>query len=265
MSDTPDRVESGEPKLYLEIIKGSTEFPNRPVYEGVFLIGSGSNCDLRIGGSNTPAVHSVVRADDGRVHIESLSRKPALRVNAQPCEAATLSDGDCIQVGSIQMVARFQPLAAATTLPIPVAPQPAATEEDPETANLSAEELLTLLEQDIALVENHVAGQNAAADRLLDAARDHVPSEDVPAEDGVIIIDPDSQLLDSHAEAQQLIVALNRIADDLNLRVDHLHKKEEVYSEAAADLLAMQNRFASLLERVLARLDAREAPHRRSA
>ncbi len=163
------------------------------------------------------------------------------------------------------MVARFQPLALATTLPLPAAPQPAAKEEEPELADLSAEELLTLLEQDIALVENHVAGQNAAADRLLDAARDHVPSKQTPAQDEGIIVDPDSQLQDSHAEAEQLIVALNRIADDLNLRVDHLHKKEEVYAEAAEDLLAMQNRFASLLERVLARLDAREAPHRRSA
>lgn len=265
MSDIASQVESNEPKLYLEIVKGSTEFPNRPVYEGVFLIGSGSNCDLRIGGSNTPAVHSILRADDGNVHIESLSRKPALRVNSQPCEAATLNDGDHIQVGSIQMIARFQPLAIPATLPIPVAVQKPAEEVPTDIANLSAEQLLTLLEQDIALVENHVVSQNAAADRLVDAALDHDADEVTPSEEAVSIVDSDPQLQDTHAEAEQLIVALNRIADDLNLRVDHINKKEEVYAEAAEDLLAMQNRFASLLERVLERLEAHQAPRRRSA
>lgn len=262
MSDTSNHIEN-EPKLYLEIVKGSTEFPNRPVYEGVFLIGAGTNCDLRIGGTNTPAVHSIVRADEGNVHIESLSRKPALRVNSQPCEAATLNDGDHIQVGSIQMVARFQPLAVAATLPLPVTRQPEPEPPHTDVSKLSAEALLTLLEQDIALVENDIAGQNAAADRLMDAARDRIDIASDTMDQTVSVVD--DPLHDSHAEAEQLIVALNRIADDLNLRVDHLNKKEEVYTEAAQDLLAMQNRFASLLERVLARLDAREPERRRSA
>lgn len=255
MSDTQQPAET--PKLYLEIVKGSTQFPNRPIYEGAFLIGSGSNCDLRIGGPDTPVVHSVVRAEDGDVHIESLSRKPVLRVNGTPCERIELANGDRIQIGSIQMIAKFQLAAVAPALA--VSPDPA--EED--ISRLPADRLIELLERDLALVEEHDLNESAGAERLLEAAKragttPHMVEEDVQ------IVDPDEDLRDDHAEAEQLILALNRIADDLNTRVDHIQKKEEVYSEAAEDLLAMQNRFATLLERVLERLDS-HAQRRRSA
>lgn len=250
--------ENAEPMLYLEITRGATEFPNRPVYEGVFLIGSGSNCDLQIGGADTPAVHSIVRADAGDVHIESLSRKPALRVNSQPCERAELRDGDLIQIGSIQLAARFQSMPMAATAPVPV-------EADEDLSSLNCEDLLTLLEQDLALVDEHHARQAAGAERLIDAAVNFEENGGAAGIEPLRIVDPSEELHDTHAEAEQLVVALNRIADDLNLRVDHLRRKEEVYSDAAEELLAMQNRFASLLERVLVRLDEKNREQRRSA
>ena len=258
------QTQADNPKLYLEIVTGATKFPNRPVYEGVFLIGSGSNCDLRLGGTATPTVHSVIRAEDGEVHIESLSRKPLLRVNGNPCERTELSDGDRIQIGSIQMIAKFQLAAAAPAMV--VTPEPA----ESDISNMSTPELIELLEQDLALVEEHEASQAAGAELLLNAARHAAAVPEVEEEEhGLSIVDPDADedLRDDHAEAEQLIVALNRIADDLNTRVDHMRKNEEVYSDAAEDLLTMQNRFATLLERVLERLDRRDEqrPHRRSA
>jgi hypothetical protein len=261
VSDTQERVDN--PLLYLEIVKGSTQFPNRPVYEGVFLIGSGSNCDLRIGGPDTPAVHSVVRAEQGDVHIESLSRKPVLRVNGSPVDRVELRSGDRLQIGSIQMVAKFQAVPAAAPAVVAETPAPQ------DLSAMSAEQLIGLLEEDLALVEEHGRHEAAGAELLLEAARKTgVASQSTSQEDdrNLRIVDPDEELHDSQAEAEQLIVALNRIADDLNTRVDHIQRKEEVYSDAADDLLAMQNRFANLLERVLERLDEKNSPqHRRSA
>lgn len=258
---TDMRSPKENPRLYLEIVKGSTQFPNRPVYEGVFLIGAGTNCDLRLGGTDTPAVHSVVRAEDGEVHIESLSRKPVLRVNGNPCERTVLMSGDRIQIGSIHMVARFQTMAVEAAL------NPVVMKDDREAGNLkamSASELIDLLEHDLSLVEEHDTNRVAGAERLLDEALRR--TEDVAAGDhGLRIVDPDEDLRDTHAEAEQLIIALNRVADDLYSRVDNLRQTEEVYSEAAEELLAMQNRFASLLERVLVRLEAKDQQQRKSA
>ncbi len=249
-----------EPRLYLEIVRGATRFPNRPVYEGVFLIGAGTNCDLRLGGTDTPAVHSIVRAEGRDVHIESLCRKPALRVNGQPRERTELKDGDRIQIGPIQMVAHFQTVPAAPALAEPGN----GTGTGNDLQQLSAPQLIELLEQDLALVEQSDRAEADGVARLLEAAT-HVDTLQ-PAEETVSIVDPDEQLVDTHAEAEQLIAALNRIADDLNARVDHLQQKEDVYSEAAEDLLTMQTRFSSLLERVLQRLEQRDSPeHRRSA
>ncbi|MFK7817237.1 MAG: FHA domain-containing protein [Planctomycetaceae bacterium] len=260
MSDAQKPLDN--PTLYLEIVKGSTRFPNRPVYEGVFLIGSGSNCDLRIGGPDTPAVHSVVRAEKGDVHIESLSRKPVLRVNGSPCERVELRNGDRVQIGSIQMVAKFQSVPVAPVMPVEEA-GPA------DLASMSAEQLIGLLEQDLALVEDASRHESNGAELLLEAARRTAGASapEVQEDDrNLRIVDPDEELHDSQAEAEQLIVALNRIADDLNTRVDHIRRKEEVYTDAADDLLAMQNRFADLLERVLQRLDEKQQPpQRRSA
>lgn len=258
MSETQKPMDN--PMLYLEIVRGATRFPNRPVYEGVFLIGSGSNCDLRLGGPDTPAVHSVVRAEPGNVHIESLSRKPVLRVNGHPCERIELRSGDRIQIGSIQMVAKFQTVPAA----------PSMTVEEPAVQDLSAmsaEQLIGLLEEDLALVENDQQRRETGAEMLLEAARQasipEIPMQPAKEESNLRIVDPDEELHDDQAEAEQLIVALNRIADDLNTRVDHIRRKEEVYSEAAEELLSMQNRFANLLERVLARLDAKDREQQR--
>lgn len=256
MSDASNRVEPSEPMLYLEIVKGATRFPNRPVYEGVFLIGSGPNCDLRLGGSETPAVHSIVRAAADDVHIESLTRRPSLRVNGSPCERAGLRDGDRIQIGSIQMIARFRLVPSA---PVMMQPNP------DQVSELTAEQLIDLLEEDLALVEEHDSTAAAGAEMLLDAAMKAAIERPDEIHSEVHVIDPDDDLQDSHAEAAQLVVALNRIADDLNSRVDHLRRKEEVYSEAAEELLAMQNRFSGLLERVLERLDSGSEERRRSA
>ena len=256
---TDMRSPNEHPRLYLEIVKGSTQFPNRPVYEGVFLIGSGTNCDLRLGGTDTPAVHSVLRAEGDEVHIESLSRKPVLRVNGNPCERTVLMSGDRIQIGSIHMIARFQ------TMPVTAAVNPVVIEDDPQMQDLEAmpaSDLIDLLEHDLALVEEYEDAQAAGAERMLDEALRR--NEDAATGDhGLRIVDPDEDLRDTHAEAEQLIVALNRVADDLYSRVDHLRQKEEIYSEAAEDLLAMQNRFASLLERVLVRLEAKDQPQQR--
>src|SRR5690349_7584916 len=44
--------------FFIEIHRGRTEFPSRPIGLQQFLIGAGVECDLRLGGTQMPAVHS---------------------------------------------------------------------------------------------------------------------------------------------------------------------------------------------------------------
>src|SRR4029077_10738480 len=78
--------------LVLEVTRGVTRFPRRPVTHPRFLIGAGSTCDLRLGGEGIPALHSLITVSGRDITLEAIAAEPALRVNGRVVQTAILHD-----------------------------------------------------------------------------------------------------------------------------------------------------------------------------
>ena len=91
-------------QLVLEVTKGHTRFPRRPVTHPRFLIGAGSTCDLRLGGEGMPALHSLITVSGRAITLEAIAATPALRVNGRVVQTTVLHDGDVIGVGEVELL-----------------------------------------------------------------------------------------------------------------------------------------------------------------
>jgi len=92
---------------YLRMADGECRFPIRPVHEGDFLIGSGMDCDLRLGDGILPPLHSVLRVTSKAAIWTRLVRLPALVVNGETVQQAELNDGDLVEIGPFRLTFRF--------------------------------------------------------------------------------------------------------------------------------------------------------------
>lgn len=73
--------ESGRPAnhdthLTLEICRGRTEHPLRPVLSPRFLIGSSPRCDLRLGGAEVPPLVAMIFQDGSNTWLEAIAPAP---------------------------------------------------------------------------------------------------------------------------------------------------------------------------------------------
>lgn len=94
----------GDTIAYLRLADSERRFPFRPVAQGLFLIGQGPACDLRLGLENLPALHSVIQADSKKVEIQRLAESPELIVNGEPVDQAKLHHGDLIEIADVRVV-----------------------------------------------------------------------------------------------------------------------------------------------------------------
>jgi hypothetical protein len=102
--------------LYLEICRGLTKSPCRPVRTGRFLIGAGPHCDLRLGGRQMPILHSILLVDGCDVLLEAVASTPPLKVNGEITQSVRLKDGDLIEIGSIEFFARHSQAIPSTQI-----------------------------------------------------------------------------------------------------------------------------------------------------
>lgn len=92
---------------WLIVRRGRTRFPRRPLESGRFLIGSGTNCHLQLGGG-LPILHCLLlRAEEGWA-IEAVAPEPPLLVNGIRCRHHTLRAGDAIQIADFEFVIESQ-------------------------------------------------------------------------------------------------------------------------------------------------------------
>jgi hypothetical protein len=90
--------------MWLEIRKGRTGFPLRPISGDRFLIGAGSHCHLQLGGDSMPMLHSLLVIDGKRAYLEAVVPTPALQVNGQARRAVELVDEDHVTIGEFEFV-----------------------------------------------------------------------------------------------------------------------------------------------------------------
>lgn len=228
-----------------EIKCGKTASPMRPIIRDRFLIGSGPRCDLRLGGEGMPDLHSIVHIEGGAISIDPVADIPELLVNGHS-GMAELQDGDEIRIGQFRMVLHGAPSQAESS------PEPELVEDEPiDPAELSASELVALIEQEEALIEEFEEGRRAGASALLDAV-EHRATSLVSKADAAGEADP-GELLGGIRSA---VVSLGQSARQLE---EPASLTEDDVREAAASLLDCQQQIISALDRVLDKIERQNA------
>ena len=160
-----------QPGMWLEIRRGKTNFPLRPISGDRFLIGSGSHCHLQLGGEHVPMLHSLLVIHGKTASLEAVVSDPPLLVNGETCRQVELSDEDTVKIGEFEFV--FHRLlsnepesqAAVIESSIPTEPD--------QLAQLSAAELVALIEDEATAISEYQARRELSAAALLDAAHRH--------------------------------------------------------------------------------------------
>ncbi|MFH1300306.1 MAG: FHA domain-containing protein [Planctomycetota bacterium] len=247
----------------LEIIKGKTKFPIRPVQDDRLTIGAGSCCGLQIAGHNMPILHTVVQIEQGEVKIEAISPQPKLLLNGIPVRTSILTDGDLITIGPIEFVFRQTcPQTATSISAAPLSGSPLETsahitpdKRDHSMTNettlkdLSASELIDLIEQDFQLIENYQSRREQGAAALLSHIHQMKEEQEEQLHDQETL--SDQEQLELLSDLEGMMEELTKFSDVLQQRADQLTSREKQYEVAAASLLETQEKLASQLDRTL--------------
>lgn len=93
----------------LQLADNGRRFPFRALTQGLFLIGSGPSCDLRLGETGVPSLHSMIRIDESGAQIALLCDGPPLIIRGSSVTCADLADSDSLQIGEFCAVYRTLP------------------------------------------------------------------------------------------------------------------------------------------------------------
>jgi hypothetical protein len=226
--------------LWLEVRRGRTRTPRRPIRSRRFLIGAGSNCQLQLGGDGIPLLHSILLVDEDGIHIDAVVPTPELVVNGVPQQSAPLRDGDSFRIGLFEFALRVEVAAAQAPLPLPERnDEPADADDLLNLSSLSAAELVERVEREHLRLEQFEAARRAGARALLQAARRQAGGESV---DGGRYSD---DLLPA-----ELLRDLHELSRELDRRARQLAEREAVYSARAADLLNVQDELVRQMRTV---------------
>lgn len=107
----------------LEVRVGSARPAVYEVGDGGFLIGSVPGCDLRLPGVGLPPVICLIARHSGGASLRKLAPVQPIGVNGRSIHSTYLADGDCISVGSIEVIVHLSVAAeAAASTAAPEAP-----------------------------------------------------------------------------------------------------------------------------------------------
>jgi len=191
--------------LVLEDYDGRMQTRQCPVFPGRFLIGASEQCDLRLGGDDMPALHSILHVHGDEFRLEALSSSPPIRVNGTVMKTVLLADGDVIEIGEIgpfqfiencrlEKAAEGSPdmEAQQTGKPQNMLPFPADDRvRHQDLEHRSAAELVELIEQEQKVVRQFESRRRLVVEALLAAVRERADSAaGHPSEPG-LQTDPD--------------------------------------------------------------------------
>lgn len=269
MSDTRN-LSAGNYPLgpWVEIVRGRTSFPHRPVRGDRFLIGAGSQCDLQLGGPEIPMLHSLIVVHPRGVTLEAFAPTPDLLVNGEKRRSVTLRHHDRVEIGRVEL--RFHNPAEVAPLPTQLDGVPDEVPvDDPSLADpiaLTAEELTDLTETTSAgdmtldalverLEEERQAAQELADRRasgaaaLLDAIRRAGEADDAPVE-----------TTESAEEPEVDALPMQVVDAELEERERQLLALEETLAARAAGLALVQDRLVEQIGQIREQVRQLEGP-----
>ena len=266
----------------LEITRGRTRFPLRPVQGTEFLIGSAADCDLQIAEAY-PEFYALITPVDGCIRISPLAIDPPLHINdvhVDSSVATRLANGDQLVIGGIEMTVHIDELADSGL----------------GVSGLSTQQLVDLLDQEMQEVEAYESRMRQGAAALLeqvqasvDAAPEEISAEEISAEEisaeeispeeispeeispeeisaeeivsGEVVAAVEAPVSDADmspadvaralmSELSEVMQALDAFAADLDQRADRLHRREGDYQRAAEFLISAQRTLARQIETV---------------
>lgn len=278
--------------VFLEIFRGRTAFPRRPVSAGRFCIGAGDHCHLRLGGDDVPPLHSIIDTRSPDVWMETVADAPPLAVNGIIVREALLHDGDVIELGAFCFIVRKTRLAVRAGSPElpedvrsndPIEGEEKTAIERRELEGSSAEEIVDLIEREQELVRRFERGREFGAAVLLHAVRERRKAMDADsAEEGSnkplilaaeqssengwlcpdnsshssrvgVMIDPQHKLLH---ELQQTVAQIDAVSLELERHSGRPAHRTETDAGFSTVLLAARQRLIAQLECLLKRLKA---------
>lgn len=216
------------PAVYLEICRGRTTQPLRPILRDRFLIGSDAACDLQLAAAEIPPLHSILRLDGGNILLEAIAPEPRPLINEVRTEAALLQDGDVVELGPFTLTIHISGAAAK-------ARPPESSWDDPSDCRnvdeLSAEELADLIESEQALVEQFESREQLGARALLDAVGPRAQELEVSRADDVRTV----------AALEEIVGELSRLADQTEARRQQMDQHEARQVEFALRLAELRD------------------------
>ena len=219
---------------YIRVASVTGRQPVEPVAIGEFRIGSASHCQLRLGNSDIPAVHTVLSVDREQVILKSDSENPPALVNGVPQTECRLMDGDLVEIADHRLLFRLLSADSRITLD-----ESSFSAEAP-----TIEQLVERLEEQIELVEELSPTPDKAVLDLLHAVAETSASE-TPAENG-----PGTS--SGSAELQQIIALLSRQHEAGRIRMESL-------TEVLNNVVRQQKVIADTLEVMSDRIQAFES------
>ncbi|RCS41233.1 hypothetical protein DTL42_21930 [Bremerella cremea] len=99
----------------LLITRGQASFRIRHIESSVYMLGSGSECDLVLGDDQFPELYAYILRTNEGYQIRCLDAEPVLTVNAEDTLLCRLNNGDRIRCGPYEF--RFHQAAASSSRP----------------------------------------------------------------------------------------------------------------------------------------------------
>ncbi len=264
------REHSSDLGVCLEIRRGRTENPLRPMFGERFLIGSGADCDLRLGGDDIPPLHSLMHFDGADLWLEAIALEPPLKVNGQTVKTILLRNWDRLEVSSFDFVVRHECLRprvdAADAAPesehqLPHVDFDASFPLD-ELPSLGTEELVDQLDHEMRRIERFERRRTLGAKALMHAIRQRAArtTTAMSGADASFLSAPkvDSSNADARTDRSaggDMTMDLERTIEQLQAgirqleeRSEQLIRREQAYNDAALTLIEVQERMAAQLE-----------------
>ena len=158
--------------MWLEIRKGKTNFPLRPISGERFLIGAGSHCHLQLGGHHVPMLHSLLLIEGQTAHLEAVIAEPPLLVNGEARRIVELQDEDIVSIGDFEFVfhrlVSSEPVSQATASELSDLEK---VSDEADLSRLSALELVNLIEEEALQITAFNRSRVQGAVALMDAAQ----------------------------------------------------------------------------------------------
>ncbi len=168
--DKSREIQAGT-SAWLEVRRGRTRFPHRPLTSSRYLIGSGTNCHLQLGGP-VPMLHSLLVLDGDCWTLDVVAPEPTLFVNGEACRHRALCVGDRIQIGDFEFALCRGDGGPPEPAPRrPHRPAITSTSLSELPTSLSASELIERMESEVVTVSEFEEGRRNGARALLEAIR----------------------------------------------------------------------------------------------